>query len=73
MTSETFVFGGPVSEKVAIGARVRRYALRLGAGHVQALVENRESLIRVREARAFPLTAPDYDIRRLLEAHLHRA
>jgi hypothetical protein len=71
MTSETFVFGGPVSEKVAIGARVRRYAQRLGAGHVEAAVENYGDCLRVVDARAFPLTALDYGIQRQLESHLN--
>ena len=38
MTSETFVLGGPISEKVAIGERVREHAATLGPGHVEALV-----------------------------------
>ena len=71
MTSETFVFGGPVSEKVAIGARVRRYAESLGAGHVEAALENYGDRVRVVDARAFPLTARDYGIQRQLEVLLN--
>jgi hypothetical protein len=70
MTSETFVFGGPVPEKVAIGARVREYAATLGAGHVEAAVENRGGRIRVVDARAYPLRAIDRSIRQELEEHL---
>jgi hypothetical protein len=71
MTSETFVVGCAIPERVAIGARVRAYAARLGAGHVEALVEGRGGTIRVVDARAYPMTAPDYAIRRGLEAHLN--
>lgn len=73
MTSETFVFGGPISEKAAIGARVRRYAESLGPGHVEAAVENCGARVRVVDARAFPLTAQDYGIHRQLERYLDEA
>ena len=71
MTSETFVLGVPISEKVAVGARVRRHAATLGAGHVEALVENHGNSLVVVYARACPLTALDYDIRGRLETYLN--
>jgi hypothetical protein len=71
MTSETFVFGGLIPETVAIGARVRRYAAQLGRGHVEASVANYGDHLGVIEARAFPHTARDFDIRSGLEAYLN--
>jgi hypothetical protein len=71
MTSETFVLGGSVSEKVAIGARVREHAATLGSGHVEALVENRADTLVVLGARALPLTAREFDIQVQLETYLN--
>jgi hypothetical protein len=71
MTSETFVFGGHISEKVAIGARVRLYAATLGSGHVEAAVRVNAESIDVFDARAYPLGARDFDIRRDLETLLN--
>jgi hypothetical protein len=71
MTSETFVLGGPISEKVVIGARVREHAATLGLGHVEALVGNHGDRVVVLDARACPLTAPEIDIRSQLEMHLN--
>jgi hypothetical protein len=71
MTSETYVFGGPIPEKVAIGGRVRKYAAELGPGHVEAAVANHGDRLSVIEARAWPHTARDFDIRPALEAYLN--
>jgi hypothetical protein len=71
MTSETFIVGGPIVEKIAIGARVGRFAAALGPGHVEASVENRGNRRVVSEAHAYPLTAREYDIRSKLEQHLN--
>jgi hypothetical protein len=71
MTSETFVLGGPIPEKVAVGARVRQYAANLGPGHVEAAVANYGDRLGVLEARAFPLTRRDFDIRSELQACLN--
>jgi hypothetical protein len=70
MTSETFVFGGHTPEKVAIGARVRLYAATLGSGHVEAAVRLYAESIDVIDARAYPLAARDFDIRRDLQTFL---
>jgi hypothetical protein len=67
MTSETFVFGGSIPEKVALGLRVRAYAATLEAGHVEAAIENRGGRIRVVDARAYPLTELDRSIRQELQ------
>jgi hypothetical protein len=72
MTSEAFILGGPISEKVAIGARIREYAKTLGLGHVDAVAENPGNRVAVREAWACPSTAREYDIRRDLERHLNK-
>ena len=71
MTSETFVLGGTVPEKVAIGARVRQFAATLGTGQVEASVVNYCNRLRVCEAHACPLTAQEYDIRVELEQYLN--
>ncbi len=71
MTSETFVLGGTISEKVTIGARVREHAATLGSGHVEAQVENHGDKLVVRDARACPLTAREFDIRGQLEIYLN--
>jgi hypothetical protein len=57
MTSETFVFGGHIPEKVAIGARVRLYAATLGSGHVEAAVRLYAESIDVIDARAYSARA----------------
>ena len=71
MSSETFVLGGPISEKVTIGALVRQYAATLGPGHVEALIENHGNRLVVRDAIACPLTAREKNIRAKLETHLN--
>ena len=72
MTSETFVLGcDTISEKLAIGARVREHAATLGSGHVEALVRNCGDKLVVREAWAYPLTAREFDIRSQLETYLN--
>jgi hypothetical protein len=73
MNSETYVLGYPIAEKPAIGARVRAFAATLGPGSVLALVYRKGDGIGVREALACPLTAPEYDITKALEAHLNGA
>ena len=71
MTSETFVVGGPIHEKVVIGTRVRQFAATLGAGHVEALIENRGDHLVVSDAWARPLTDSEYNVRTLLQQHLN--
>ena len=70
MTSETFVLGCPIQEKVAIDGAVRKFAATLGPGHVEALVENHGNHLVVRDAIACPLTAQEQNIRAKLETHL---
>jgi hypothetical protein len=71
MTSETFILGGPILERIRIGARVRRFAATLGAGHVEALLNNHSDRVVVCEAHAYPVAASDYDIRAKLQQHLN--
>jgi len=71
MTSETFVLGGSVPDKVIIGGRVRRFASRLGPGHVEALVENHGDYLVVPLANALPLTDSEYVIASDLERYLN--
>ncbi len=71
MTSETWVLGGPVVEKVAIGARVGQFAATLGPGFVEAWVKNYGDRVVVGGAQAYPLTDRAFDVSSQLERHLN--
>jgi hypothetical protein len=71
MTSETWISGGPIAEKVAIGAMVREFAATLGLGHVEASVRNYGDRLVVCDAIAWPLTAREQNVRAKLQAHLN--
>ena len=71
MTSETYVLGGSLVEKIAVGERVRRFASTLGPGHVEALVENHGDRFIVPLANACPFTSSEYEVAGKLEGYLN--